>query len=163
MKERSLIMTKYGMTPEPRGKGALYVAFTAAGILGGLFTRDIIDGPGSSTSSLSSSVGSYGREAPAPTQAPLYEATIAADIYNLLHPTATATSTPRATETPTPDPLADRTFCGDSTTDGDVCKVPYPPPETPTPYPECPEVIATPSNAGDWCVYRAATPGGGGE
>lgn len=160
MKELGLPVEKIYRVQGEKSRSGLYVAFTAVGILGGLFAREVIDGPGNLDPS--SGASAIVREFDPPTPGPIYEATTAAEIYNMLHPTPTETPTPKPTATETPDPMQGLNFCATDTPDGEMCKVPYPPPPTTTPYPDCPDVIATPTNAGEWCLFQAASPVAGG-
>ena len=129
-----------------RPKSALYIGFTAIGVLGGLFARDAIDINKESIASPNTPITrSYDPEQP------IYEATIAADIHKKLFPSPTVTNTPYPTATGTADPANDRSFCRDDSKEGDVCKVPHPPPPTPTPYPDC---TSTDLSPGDWCIVK---------
>lgn len=126
-----------------RARTSLYIAFTAIGVFAGLAGRELIEEAAPLPTPIE-------EPAPAATSGVIWEATIAADVHNALFPTATPEASPIPTETPTPDPLADIDFCGTTTADGAVCRAPYPPPPTVTPYPTCgPDMYG-----GQLCVYR---------
>lgn len=134
--------------PIPMNRGALWTLFWTIGLLMGLFARSIIDGPtetGLATNAIAG--GRQNRDQAALAEAPTVEVHLRA-ILEL--PSPTATSTPRPTATASPDPAGNLNFCAD-VEPGKLCKVPYPNPPTPTPYPSCADMEQL--APGDWCVW----------
>jgi hypothetical protein len=67
----------------------------------------------------------------------------------LVAPSPTTTTTPSATDTPIVV-----TMCG-TAEPGKLCKVPFPAPPTPTPYPDCKDIDHM--EPGDWCIWPSPT------
>ena len=127
-----------------RSRTALYVAFTAVGAMAGYEVRDAFG----DTNPAPIVIG--GDEAYDPER-PNYDATMVKDVRDALFPSPTATNTPYPTATGTVDPMSGNDFCTDNDKEGDLCKVPYPDPPTPTPYLSCDSTDLSP---GDWCVVK---------
>lgn len=143
----------------PMNRGAFWTLFWTVGLLMGLFARSLIGEVSPSarptdTSSRSNAASVASDTGEAPGTAPAQEIRLRA-VLEL--PTATPTGTPTPTAIPTRDPVDRIDFCG-TPTPGTLCKVPKPPAPTPTPYPACEDVVATPANAGDWCVWAGGSP-----
>ena len=132
------------MRDRERRNTPLFAAFTAAGVLGGLFAREVIDGPGQQART----IPAY--EQPAGEREP-----IEVEVYSVVEfPTATTVPSPTPTPKRTPTPGTPIEFCS-TPQPGEACRIPPPPPPTPTPYPDCETALATPDNANDICVWRA--------
>ena len=134
--------------PLPMNRGALWTLFWTIGLLMGLFARAIIDGPTETgLANATSGSGDASGDQAAVAEAPTMEVYVRA-VLEL--PSPTPTSTPRATATASPDAASNLNFCAD-VEPGKLCKVPYPAPPTPTPYPSCADMAQL--APGDWCIW----------
>lgn len=68
----------------------------------------------------------------------------------------TPTSVPKPTAVPTQDPASNYNFCTKTPEPKVLCKVPYPPPPTPTQIPSCLNMDKL--SPGDWCVWPTEAP-----
>jgi hypothetical protein len=137
--------------PLPMNRGALWVLFWTIGLLMGLFARAIIDGPGDTGLTNVPSGNAAGAVAAA-AEAP----TMQVNVHAVLElPSPTATDTPGPTATSSPDPAASLNFCTNAEP-GKLCKVPFPSPPTPTPYPSCTDMDRL--TPGDWCIWPTEAP-----
>lgn len=127
-----------------RSKTALYVGFTAIGVLAGYEVRDAFG----DTNPAPIIIG--GEEVYDPER-PDYDATMVKDMRDALFPSPTATNTPYPTATGTVDPMSGTDFCDATAKEGELCKVPWPDPPTPTPYAPCGSEELSP---GEWCIVR---------
>ncbi|HKG27044.1 MAG TPA: hypothetical protein VKB09_15445 [Thermomicrobiales bacterium] len=140
--------------PLPMNRGAFWVLFWTIGLLMGLFVRTIIDGANDPilTNGAGANSASAGDLA-AIGEAPTMEVHVRAVLEM---PTPTATSSPHPTATASPDPASSLDFCANNDP-GKLCRVPFPPPPRPTPYPSCTDMKQL--NPGDWCVWPTQPPG----
>jgi hypothetical protein len=136
--------------PMPANPSTLWALFWVVGLLMGLFARTIVDGPGEVE--LANAAGATGRAAWAEAQ-PTMEVHVRA-VLELPSPTATPTVPPSATASP--DAAGGVPFCSDAAPPDGLCRVPYPPPPTSTPFPSCTEMARL--APGDLCEWATPTP-----
>jgi hypothetical protein len=75
-------------------------------------------------------------------------------VITVINVDATGTATEIPTLTPTSATRVTINDCG-SPEPGQICEVPYPPPPTMTPYPDCGTVLAEPTpRGGVWCKWK---------
>jgi hypothetical protein len=134
--------------PLPMNRGAFWVLFWTIGLLMGLFLRTIIDDAGNSSRANAAGSGNTAAgDLAAIAEAPTMEVHVRAVLEM---PSPSPTNTPRPIATASPDPATGHDFC--STNDpGQLCRVPFPAPPTPTPYPSCTDMDKL--APGDWCVW----------
>ncbi|HEY7036015.1 MAG TPA: hypothetical protein VH482_32075 [Thermomicrobiales bacterium] len=139
--------------PLPMNRGAFWVLFWTVGLLMGLFARAIIDGP-SDTGLANAAAGNRAAagDLAAAAEAPTMQVNVRA-VLEL--PSPTVTNTPQPTATSSPDPASGLDFCANADP-GKLCKVPFPAPPTPTPYPSCANMDQL--TPGDWCVWPTQEP-----
>lgn len=133
-----------------RSKNALYGAFTAVGILGGMFARDVIETAGTRADG-ASPVAPQGEEDTRPIEVEVHAVVEFPTPTVTPEPTATVAVTPRATKVPID-------YCS-TPAPGEACRVPAPTPLAPTPFPDC--NLMSSEDAGAICIWPTSTPTGG--